>query len=106
MFGLKIVKKQDYLDVLEERNLYQREAADKAAQVENLQGVVNYLNNRIAALEQQIATPKKETPVLLEDVAEAPLEVEKPAKKTRKVVKTTEGVKPRKRVTHKSEETE
>ena len=106
MFGLKIVKKQDYLDVLEERNLYQREAADKAAQVENLQGVVNALNSRIAELEQQITTPKKETPVLLEDVAEVPLEVEKPAKRTRKVVKTTEGARPRKRVTHKSEETE
>lgn len=106
MFGLKIVKKQDYLNVLEERSLYQREAADKAAQVETLHGIVNSLNSKIAELEQQIATPKKETPVLLEDVTEVPLEVEKPAKKTRKVVKNAEGVKPRKRVTHKSEETE
>lgn len=111
MFGLKIIKKQEYLDILERNELYQREAADKAVQVSNLEGEVKFLNGRVSELEQQVRdlyVEKANTgqPVLLEDVAEAPLEVEKPVKKTRKVVKKTEGTKPRKKVVHKSEETE
>lgn len=111
MFGLKVIKKKDYLDVLEQRDLYQRDAADKAVQVTNLENEIHYLNSRIADLEQQVQTlrperTKEAEPVLLEDVAERPLEVEKPVKKPRRVVKTTEGAKPRKRVVRKSEETE
>ena len=111
MFGLKIIKKQEYLDILERNELYQREAADKAVQVSNLEGEVKFLNGRVSELEQQVKDlyvekTKTNQAVLLEDVAEAPLEVAKPVKKTRKVVKKTEGTKTRKKVVHKSEETE
>ena len=50
MFGLKIIKKQEYLDILERNELYQREAADKAVQVSNLEGEVKFLNGRVAEL--------------------------------------------------------
>ena len=111
MFGLKVVKKKEYLDMQEQRDLYQRDAADKAVQVVNLENEIHYLNSRIADLEQQVQNLRPEhtdesKPVLFEDVAEKPLEVEKPTRKPRKVVKTTEGAKPRKRVVRKSEETE
>lgn len=110
MFGLKVVKKQDYLDVLEQKELYQRDATDKAVRISELEGEVKYLNGRISELEQQVQElyvekAKEEKPVLLQDVAETPLTVEKP-KRTRKVITTEKTTGRRRRVVHKSEETE
>lgn len=105
MFGLKVVKKAEYVDLEEQVSLYQREATDKAVEVSNLQGEVRFLTNKVAELEAKIAElqaekkPTKEA-VLLTDVAETPLKEEKPVRK--KTVKATEGSKPRKKVVHKA----
>lgn len=106
MFGLKIVKEQDY-SVLE----YQLEKAQ--TQLDERDCEIKTLNSRIQDLENEVksllkklsdhngAEESKPEVVLLTDVAEKPLAEETPVKKTRKVVKKTEESKPRKKVAHK-----
>ena len=109
MFGLKIVKKEDY-SVLE----YQLEKAqtlldEKDCEIKTLNSRIQDLENTVKDLLRKVSdssTPdaKPET-ILLTDVAEVPLAEEKPVKKPRKTVKKTEGVKtPRKKVVKKTEE--
>lgn len=109
MFGLKVVKNTDYLELKEQLDLYMREAVDKGAEVAQLEGTVRFLNNKVSELEKQIKdlqkTEKdvKSEVVLLSDVAEEPLTVAKPVKKPRKTVKKTDETATRKKVVHKSE---
>ena len=113
MFGLKIVKKEDY-SVLE----YQLERAqtlldNKDCEIKTLTSRVQDLENEVKCLMKKLSDhldsaeeSKQENVVLLSDVAETPLVEEKPVKKTRKTVKKPEGTvkTPRKRVVHKTEE--
>lgn len=87
MFGLKIVKKQDYLNLEREVTDAQALLAEKYGIIRNLENEVKRLNDKIASLENELNAPKKTTNrtkkvELLVDVAEAPLVVEK--KKTSK----------------------
>ena len=109
MFGLKIVKKQEYSDlkwrldnVISIADSKELTIQEQAAIIKKLSSEVEDLKNRISELE----TPSKplDEPVLITDVAEAPLKEEKPVKKPRKTVQKKEGTAPRKRVVHKSEE--
>lgn len=110
MFGLKLIKKEDY-SVLE----YQLEKAqtlldEKDCEIKTLNSRIQDLENTVKDLLRKVSdssTPdaKPENVVLLSDVAETPLVEEKPAKKPRKSVKKTDGVKtPRKKVVKKTEE--
>ena len=110
MFGLKLIKKEDY-SVLE----YQLEKAqtlldEKDCEIKTLNSRIQDLENTVRDLLRKVSdssTPdsKPENVVLLSDVAETPLVEEKPAKKPRKSVKKTDGVKtPRKKVVKKTEE--
>ena len=110
MFGLKLIKKEDY-SVLE----YQLEKAqtlldEKDCEIKTLNSRIQDLENTVRDLLRKVSdssTPdaKPENVVLLSDVAETPLVEEKSAKKPRKSVKKTEGVKtPRKKVVKKTEE--
>ena len=110
MFGLKLIKKEDY-SVLE----YQLEKAqtlldEKDCEIKTLNSRIQDLENTVRDLLRKVSdssTPdaKPENVVLLSDVAETPLVEEKSAKKPRKSVKKTDGVKtPRKKVVKKTEE--
>ena len=110
MFGLKLIKKEDY-SVLE----YQLEKAqtlldEKDCEIKTLNSRIQDLENTVRDLLRKVSdssTPdaKPENVVLLSDVAETPLVEEKSAKKPRRAVKKTEGVKtPRKKVVKKTEE--
>lgn len=93
MFGLKIVKSQDYLD-LEWRLINALEDVSiKTKKIDELQLKVKELEDKIKSL----STPEKEV-TLITDVGEAPLTVKK-----KRVVKKT-GSTTRKKVVHKSEE--
>ena len=110
MFGLKVIRKEDY-SVLE----YQLEKAQellstKECEIKTLNSRIQDLENTVKDLLKKVSdssTPdaKPET-ILLTDVAAAPLKEEKKTvNKPRKTVKKTEGVKaPRKKVVHKTEE--
>ena len=111
MFGLKLIKKEDY-SVLE----YQLEKAqtlldEKDCEIKTLNSRIQDLENTVRDLLRKVSdssTPdaKPENVVLLSDVAETNLVMEeKSVKKPRKTVKKTEGVKtPRKKVVKKTEE--
>ena len=111
MFGLKLVKKEDY-SVLE----YQLERAqtlldNKDCEIKTLNSRVQDLENEVRCLLQKLSDhnsaeeSKPENVVLLSDVAEKPLSEEEPVKKRRRVVKKTDTVKaPRKKVVKKAEE--
>lgn len=93
MFGLKIVKSQDYSD-LEWRLINALEDVSiKTKKIDELQLKVKELEDKIKSL----STPEKEV-TLITDVGEAPLTVKK-----KRVVKKT-GSTTRKKVVHKSEE--
>ena len=93
MFGLKIVKSQDYLN-LEWRLINALEDVDiKTKKIDELMLKVKELEDKIKSL----STPEKEV-TLITDVGEAPLTVKK-----KRVVKKT-GSTTRKKVVHKSEE--
>jgi hypothetical protein len=110
MFGLKLIKKEDY-SVLE----YQLEKAqslldEKDCEIKTLNSRIQDLENTVRDLLRKVSdssTPdaKPENVVLLSDVAETSLVEEKSVKKPRRTVKKTEGVKtPRKKVVKKTEE--
>ena len=94
MFGLKIVKSQDYLDLEWRLNSALIDVEAKAKKIDELLLKVKELEDKIKSL----STPANGV-TLITDVAEAPLTVEK---KKRVVKKTTTST--RKRVVHKTEE--
>ena len=93
MFGLKIVKSQDYLDLEWRLNSALIDVEAKAKKIDELLLKVKELEDKIKSL----STPEKEV-TLITDVGEAPLTVKK-----KRVVKKT-GSTTRKNVVHKSEE--
>ena len=93
MFGLKIVKSQDYLDLEWRLNSALMDVEAKAKKIDELLLKVKELEDKIKSL----STPEKEV-TLITDVGEAPLTVKK-----KRVVKKT-GSTTRKKVVHKSEE--
>lgn len=93
MFGLKIVKSQDYLDLEWRLNSALIDVEVKAKKIDELLLKVKELEDKIKSL----STPEKEV-TLITDVGEAPLTVKK-----KRVVKKT-GSTTRKKVVHKSEE--
>ena len=93
MFGLKIVKSQDYLDLEWRLNSALIDVEVKAKKIDELLLKVKELEDKIKSL----STPEKEV-TLIADVGEAPLTVKK-----KRVVKKT-GSTTRKKVVHKSEE--
>lgn len=93
MFGLKIVKSQDYLDLEWRLNSALIDVESKAKKIDELLLKVKELEDKIKSL----STPEKEV-TLITDVGEAPLTVKK-----KRVVKKT-GSTTRKKVVHKSEE--
>ena len=111
MFGLKLVKEEDYSVLVYQLEKAQTLLDTKDCEIKTLTSRVQDLENEVRCLLKKLSDhnsaeeSKPENVVLLSDVAETPLAEEKPAKKTRKVVKKTEGVKtPRKKVVHKTEE--
>ena len=93
MFGLKIVKSQDYLDLEWRLNSALIDVEAKTKKIDELLLKVKELEDKIKSL----STPEKEV-TLITDVGEAPLTVKK-----KRVVKKT-GSTTRKKVVHKSEE--
>ena len=94
MFGLKIVKSQDYLDLEWRLNSALIDVEAKAKQIDELLLTVKELEDKIKSLSE----PAKGV-TLITDVAEAPLTVEKKKRVVKKATTST-----RKRVVHKSEE--
>lgn len=110
MFGLKIVKSQDYADLnwrleqalalIDEKDARIAELNDAISKKET---ELNNYKNRVKKLENDIDVPKKA--VLLTDVAETPL-VEEPKSegKPKRVVKKTGTTKTRRKVIRKTDE--
>lgn len=94
MFGLKIVKSQDYLDLEWRLNSALIDVEVKAKKIDELMLKVKELEDKIKSLSE----PAKGV-TLITDVAEAPLTVEKKKRVVKKATTST-----RKRVVHKSEE--
>ena len=86
MFGLKLVKKQDYLNLERELKDSQALLAEKYAIIASLEQEIKKLNGQIFELKKEETRPVKNAKtVLLTDIAENPLKVEeKPVKKVRK----------------------
>ena len=92
MFGLKIVKKQEYLAL-------QKKVEDLQVRIENQNAIISSLEkeyNEVSTQLHQLQNPNPDEggAILLTDVAEKPLEVEKPkrqraTKKSTKSTKTT-----------------
>ena len=93
MFGLKIVKSQDYLNLEWQLTNALEDVSIKTKKIDELLLKVKELEDKIKSL----STPEKEV-TLITDVGEAPLTVKK-----KRVVKKT-GSTTRKKVVHKSEE--
>ena len=93
MFGLKIVKSQDYSDLEWQLKNALEDVHAKTKKIDELMLKVKELEDKIKSL----STPEKEV-TLITDVGEAPLTVKK-----KRVVKKT-GSTTRKKVVHKSEE--
>ena len=112
MFGLKIVKKEDYSVLENQLERVQTLLDNKDCEIKTLNSRIRDLENEVRCLMKKLSDhdsaeeSKPENVILLSDVAESPLVEEKPVKKTRKSVKKPEGTvkTPRKRVVHKTEE--
>jgi len=90
MFGLKIVNKKDFETIKREYENTQVILAEKVAVIRSLESEIKTLKDKLAKFEKTKAQTRKknaEKVLLLTDVAETPLEVEKP--KRRKIVKKT-----------------
>ena len=94
MFGLKIVKSQDYLDLEWRLNSALIDVEVKTKKIDELLLKVKELEDKIKSL----STPANGV-TLITDVAEAPLTVEKKKRVVKKATTST-----RKRVVHKTEE--
>lgn len=89
MFGLKLVNKKSYLDLHGELDRYKKVLLEKESIINNLEGEIKGLHSEISRLEKKVNSlevPKKSNTILLTDVAETPLIVEK---KTRTIKGTT-----------------
>ena len=111
MFGLKVVNKRSYLDLQDELNWYKKVASEKETKIANLEGEVKGLRSEVSRLEKKVETletSKKATndAILLTDVAESPLVVEKKTKKRTKVTKKSGETTKRKKIVHKTDVTE
>jgi len=95
MFGLKIVKSQNYSDLEWQLKNALEDGYVKAKKIDELQLKVKELEDKIKSL----SAPAKGV-TLITDVAEAPLAVEK----RKRVVKKSGSTTTRKKVVHKSEE--
>lgn len=94
MFGLKLVRKQDYTNLKRELTDSQALLAEKYGIIKSLESEIKKLNDKIADLEKQTTTPQKTSSKvkkieLLTDVAEEPLKVEQKTTKRRRFVKKT-----------------
>ena len=94
MFGLKIVKSQDYLNLEWQLKNALEDVHVKTKKIDELMLKVKELEDKIKSLSE----PAKGV-TLITDVAEAPLTVEKKKRVVKKTGSTT-----RKKVVHKSEE--
>ena len=94
MFGLKIVKSQDYSDLEWQLKNALEDVSIKTKKIDELMLKVKELEDKIKSLSE----PAKGV-TLITDVAEAPLTVEKKKRVVKKTGSTT-----RKKVVHKSEE--
>ena len=94
MFGLKIVKSQDYSNLEWQLKNALEDVYIKTKKIDELLLKVKELEDKIKSL----STPEKEV-TLITDVGEAPLTVKK-----KRVVKKTTTTSTRKRVVHKTEE--
>ena len=98
MFGLKLVNKKSYLDLHSELDRYKKVLLEKESIINNLEGEIKGLHSEISRLEKKVnslETPKKSNTILLTDVAETPLIVEKKTRTT----KSTTGVTKRRKAT-------
>jgi len=88
MFGLKIVNKQDYINLKRGFDDAQVLLAEKYAIISNLEKEVAELKQKLSNAENVVDIPKKRNSktVLLTDVAEEALKVERKSK-LRKTVK-------------------
>ena len=106
MFGLKVVNKKGYLNLQDELNWYKKVVAEKEATIANLEGEIKGLHSTVAHLEKKVETletPKKSDAILITDVAEEPLVIEKKSTKRVKTTKTTSGTIKRKKIVHKTD---
>ena len=94
MFGLKIVKSQDYSDLEWQLKNALEDVSVKTKKIDELMLKVKELEDKIKGLSE----PAKGV-TLITDVAEAPLTVEKKKRVVKKATTST-----RKRVVHKTEE--
>ena len=95
MFGLKVIKEHNYVGLVEDLKRERELSEHLAAEIEALK-------NENASLKDELESLKKKEKVnLITDVAEAPLAVEKPAKKV--IRKTSSGKTTRKGVIKKAE---
>lgn len=95
MFGLKIIKKKEYVALMEQIGFLQNLIVDKDIRISELQAKITEFQkkelDRMSKKEGLDKTISKESnTILLTDVAEAPLEVEKPKRQraTRKKTST------------------
>lgn len=88
MFGLKIVNKQDYINLKRGLDDAQALLAEKYAIISNLEKEVAELKQKLSNAENVVDVPKKRNPktILLTDVAEEALKVEKKPR-VRKITK-------------------
>ena len=106
MFGLKVVNKKGYLHLQDELNLYMKVIAEKEAIIANLEGEIKGLHSTIDHLEKKVETleaPKTSDTILITDVAEEPLVIEKKPTKRVKATKTTSGTIKRKKIVRKTD---
>lgn len=96
MFGLKLVKNQDYADLNWRLEQALKLIEEKDAKIAEQSGYIHELEDKIKDLENEKTAVKKASKkvVLLTDVAEEPLKEDKP----KKVTKKKEGTTPRKRI--------
>ena len=96
MFGLKLVKNQNYTDLNWRLEQALKLIEEKDAKIAEQSGYICELEDKIKDLENEKTAVKKvsKNVVLLTDVAEEPLKEDKP----KKVTKKKEGTTPRKRI--------
>ena len=95
MFGLKIVNAKKYADLQDELTYYKGIVSEKDSVIANLEGELKGLRSEVSRLEKKVesqsASKKKATKdvILLTDVAETPLTVEKKTIRRRTTRKPT-----------------
>lgn len=109
MFGLKIIKKKEYVTLTEQIGFFQNLIVDKDIRISELQAkVAEFQKKELDRMSKKDGlnktTSKESNTILLTDVAEAPLEVEKPKSQRTTRKKTSTKSKPRKKSVSKTEE--